>query len=45
VDIEWKDGKVVAANLHNLNGNPCTVKINGTTKSIRSAKGETIKLL
>jgi alpha-L-fucosidase 2 len=45
VDIEWKDGKVVAANLHNLNGNPCTVKINGTTKSIRSAKGETTKLL
>lgn len=45
VDIEWKDGKVVAANLHNLNGKSCSVKINGTTKSIRSAKGETTKLL
>ena len=45
VDIEWKDGKVVAANLHNLKGNPCSVKINGTTKPIRSAKGETTKLL
>jgi hypothetical protein len=38
-------GKAVAANLHNLNGNPCSVKINGSTKSIRSAKGETTKLL
>ena len=45
VDIEWKDGKVFAANLHNLNGNPCSVKINGTTNPIRSAKGETTKLL
>lgn len=45
VDIAWKDGKIYAANLHNLNGNPCSVKINGTTKSIRSAKGETNKLL
>jgi hypothetical protein len=31
--------------VHNLNGNPCSVKINGATKSIRSAKGETTKLL
>jgi alpha-L-fucosidase 2 len=45
VDIEWNDGKVVVPNLHNLNGNPCSVKINGTTKSICSAKGETTKLL
>ena len=44
VDIEWKDGKVVGANLHNLNGNPCSVKINGTTKTIPAAKGETTKL-
>ncbi len=33
------------ATLHNLKGNPCSVKINGTTKIIRSAKGETTKLL
>jgi len=45
VDIEWKDGKVVSANLHNLQGNPCSVKINGTTKTIPAAKGETTKLL
>jgi alpha-L-fucosidase 2 len=45
VDIEWKDGNVVSANLHNLQGNPCSVKINGTTKTIPAAKGETTKLL
>lgn len=39
------DAKAVSATLHNLNGNPCSVKINGTTTSIRSAKGETTKLL
>lgn len=45
VDIKWRSGKVVSATLYNLKGNPCSVKINGATKSIRSAKGETTKLL
>ena len=45
VDMEWKDGKVVSATIHNILGNPCSVKINGTTKAIPAAKGETNKLL
>jgi alpha-L-fucosidase 2 len=44
VDMEWEAGKVVSATIHNLLGNPCSVKINGTTKTIPAAKGETTKL-
>jgi alpha-L-fucosidase 2 len=45
VDIEWKDGKVVSATIRNILGNPCSVKINSTTKTIPAVKGEATKLL
>lgn len=45
IDMKWKDGKPVSATIHNLNGNPCSVRIGGELKTIRSAKGEKTELL
>ena len=41
-DIEWKDGKLVKAEITSLLGNPCIVRVNGETKEYRPAVGETI---
>ena len=42
VDIDWKDGKLVKAEIRSLLGNPCVVRANGVTKEYNPARGETI---
>jgi len=42
VDIDWKDGKLVKAEIRSLLGNPCTVRANGTTKEYSPAIGEKV---
>jgi alpha-L-fucosidase 2 len=42
VDIDWKDGKLVSAEIRSLLGNPCVVRANGMTKEYSPARGGTI---
>jgi alpha-L-fucosidase 2 len=42
VNIEWKDGKLVKAEIKSLLGNSCVVRANGKTTNYSPAKGETI---
>ncbi len=42
VDIEWKDSKLIKAEITSLLGNPCVVRANGETMEYSPAKGETI---
>ena len=40
VDIAWKAGKLVAAKLRSLGGNPVLVRYQGKTREIKTAAGE-----
>jgi len=42
VDIDWKDGRLVKAEITSLLGNPCVVRANGKTMEYSPAKGETV---
>jgi len=39
VDITWRDGQMVTATIHSLNGNPIRLRYGGTTKFLQVAKG------
>jgi alpha-L-fucosidase 2 len=41
VDMEWKDGKLVAAKLRSLLGNPATIRLGSETRQLKLKKGET----
>jgi alpha-L-fucosidase 2 len=40
VDIEWREGKLVAAKIRSLLGNPVILRCGGVTKELQLAKGE-----
>ncbi|MEI7728286.1 MAG: glycoside hydrolase family 95 protein [Verrucomicrobiota bacterium] len=40
VSLEWQQGKLVNANLHSLNGNPCRLRYGNETRTVVLAKGE-----
>ncbi len=40
VDIEWKQGKLVAATIHSQSGNPCRIRYGNTAREWRIPKGE-----
>jgi alpha-L-fucosidase 2 len=42
VDISWKDGQLVNATVHSLNGNPARLRYGATTKFVMTKKGQTI---
>lgn len=42
VDIDWKDGRLVKAEITSLLGNPCIVRANGEIKEYNPARGETV---
>ena len=42
VNIEWKERKLVKAEIKSLLGNPCIIRANGKTTNYSPAKGETI---
>ena len=39
VDVTWKDGKLVEANLISLNGGPATLRYGGATREVKLAEG------
>ena len=42
VDVEWQDGKLVAAKITSLNGNPCKIRYGSKTKEVELKKGESL---
>src|SRR5262249_33395232 len=43
VDIDWKDGKLVNANLHSLIGSPCKVRYGLVLRKLKIKKGATVR--
>ncbi|HEX9045841.1 MAG TPA: glycoside hydrolase family 95 protein, partial [Verrucomicrobiae bacterium] len=43
VDITWKDGQLVMASIHSLNGNPIRLRYGQNTKFVKTQKGEAIQ--
>lgn len=39
VDVTWKDGKLVEANVISLNGGPATLRYSNATREVRMEKG------
>lgn len=44
VDIAWKDGKLISANLHSKRGQPCKVRYGDVTVELATSIGETYDL-
>ncbi len=42
VNIAWQDGRLTAATIHSLNGNPLRLRYGPTTRLVETKKGETI---
>jgi alpha-L-fucosidase 2 len=40
VDIAWKEGKLIDATIHSLNGNPCTVRYGHKIADLKIARDE-----
>ena len=43
VDIEWKDGKLAAATVHSLNGNPCHLRYGNVTRLMTVKAGKSFQ--
>jgi alpha-L-fucosidase 2 len=43
VDIEWRNGKLTAATIRSLNGNPCRVRSGDDVRDVKIGRGETIE--
>lgn len=44
VDIEWKQGKLVGANVRSLLGKPLTLRYGGKEQSLQPDKGESVRI-
>ncbi|MFO7616896.1 MAG: glycoside hydrolase family 95 protein, partial [Bacteroidales bacterium] len=44
IGIEWKDGRLVAATIRSLRGGTCTVRYQGSSRSLTLRKGEEKRL-
>ena len=44
VEMEWKDGKLVAAAIRSTLGNPCKVRYGGKTVVLQIKAGEWLKV-
>ena len=44
VDLEWKNGKLVAATIHSLAGNPCHLRYGDVTREVKIKKGVALSL-
>jgi alpha-L-fucosidase 2 len=43
VDIAWKDGTLIEANIRSLNGNPARLGYGSTTQELNLKKGQFFK--
>ena len=43
VDMAWKDGKLLFAQIKSLLGNPCVIRYDGKTQQVKLRKGETFQ--
>ena len=43
VDISWRNGKLVEAAIHSLNGGPAKLRCGPVTREVKLAKGETYR--
>jgi alpha-L-fucosidase 2 len=44
VDLVWKDGRLVEATLHSLNGSPCKVRYGEQVTELKISKGQTQRI-
>jgi alpha-L-fucosidase 2 len=44
VSMQWKDGKLVSAQIHNINGNSFKIRYGQKTAKFLVKRGETIRL-
>jgi len=42
VDMEWKDGRLVSANVTSHSGNPCRLRYGSTVREVKIEKGKTL---
>lgn len=43
VDMAWKDGKLLSANIKSLTGNPCIIRYHGSTETLHLRKGQSFE--
>jgi len=41
VDMDWREGRLTSATIHNVNGGPCEVHYAGKIKELRTRRGQT----
>jgi alpha-L-fucosidase 2 len=44
VNLDWKDGKLSSAAIHNLNGGPCKLRYGAKTIELNIPRGQTRQL-
>jgi alpha-L-fucosidase 2 len=45
IDMEWKNGKVIALSVLSKSGNTCRLKVNGEEKVLQVAAGKTVVVI
>jgi len=43
VDIQWKNGRLVSADIHSLAGNPCRLRYGKTTREVNIKQGDSFR--
>ena len=44
VDLDWKDGKLTSASIHNVNGGPCKLRYGAKVVELNIPRGQTKRL-